>query len=43
MVNFKYWYYETAKKAGTTTVPDNKTSEDLPEELRKIRGKLRKG
>lgn len=41
-VNFKCWYYETAKKAGTTAVPDNMPSEDLPEELRKVRGKLRK-
>ena len=41
-VNFKCWYYETAKKAGTTDVPDNMTDDELPEDMRKIRAKLRK-
>ena len=41
VVNFKCWYYETAKKAGTTAVPDNMRDEELPEELRKIRTQLK--
>lgn len=40
-VNFKCWYYETAKKAGTTTVPDNMPDEELPEDMRRIRARLR--
>lgn len=41
-VNFKCWYYDTAKKAGTTDVPDNMTDNELPEDMRKIRAKLKK-
>lgn len=40
-LNFKRWYYETAKKAGTTAVPRNMTLEELPKEFREIRVKLR--
>lgn len=40
-VNFKCWYYETAKKAGTTSVPDNMSDDELPEDMRKIRAKIR--
>lgn len=41
-LNFKRWYYETAKTAGTTTVPRNMTLDELPEEFREIRKKLRR-
>lgn len=41
-VNFKCWYYETAKKAGTTSVPDNMSDEELPEDMRRIRASLRR-
>lgn len=41
-VNYKCWYYETAKKAGTTSVPDNMSDDELPENMRKIRAKIRK-
>lgn len=41
-VNYKCWYYETAKKAGTTAVPDNMSDDELPENMRKIRAKIRK-
>lgn len=37
---FKQWYYETAKKEGSTSVPRNMTLEELPEEFREIRKKL---
>lgn len=40
-LEFKQWYYETAKKAGTTEVPQNMKLEELPEEYREIRKKLR--
>lgn len=40
-VNYKCWYYETAKKAGTTAIPDNMTDDELPEDMRKIRKKLK--
>ena len=40
-LNFKCWYYETAKSAGTTAVPRGMNLEELPEEFREIRKKLR--
>ena len=40
-LEFKEWYYTTAKKAGTTAVPRNMTLDELPEEYRGIRVKLR--
>lgn len=41
VLQFKQWYYETAKAEGTTSVPRNMTLEELPEEFRAIRKKLR--
>ncbi|MGN0468436.1 MAG: MerR family transcriptional regulator [Acutalibacteraceae bacterium] len=41
VLEFKQWYYETAKQAGTTAVPNNIAAEDLPENLRETRKKLR--
>jgi len=40
-LEFKHWYYETAKNAGTTEIPRNMTLEELPEEYREVRQKLR--
>ena len=40
-LEFKSWYYETAKNAGTTEEPRNMTLEELPEEYREVRKKLR--
>lgn len=40
-LEFKTWYYETAKKEGTTAVPRNMTLEELPEEYREVRKTLR--
>ena len=40
-LEFKEWYYTTAKKNGSTEVPRNMTLEELPEEYRKVRLKLR--
>lgn len=42
-VNFKCWYYETAKAAGTTEVPNQMPDEKLPPKIREIRRKLKSG
>ena len=36
-LNYKHWYYETAKKAGTCDVHKNMKEEDIPEEFRSRR------
>lgn len=41
MLEFKEWYYKTAKASGTTSVPRNMTLEELPEEFREVRKSLR--
>ena len=40
-LEFKEWYYNTAKENGTTSVPRNMTLDELPEEFREISLKLR--
>lgn len=42
MVEYKCWYYETAKAAGTTEAPQNMALSDVPERFREIRQELRK-
>ncbi len=39
-LNYKCWYYETAKKAGTTSVPQNMTIDEIPEHLRSAKANL---
>lgn len=41
LLNYKCWYYETAKAAGTCAVLRNIAPEDIPEEVRTAREKLR--
>ena len=41
VLNFKCWYYETAKEAGTVDVPQSMSTNEIPEEFRKIRKDLR--
>lgn len=41
-INYKCWYYRTAKEHGTTQVPEDMTIDELPVELRAVRKKLRK-
>lgn len=36
-LDFKCWYYETAKQAGTTSVPGNMPLEEIPEQYRAAR------
>ncbi|MGN0106897.1 MAG: MerR family transcriptional regulator, partial [Hominilimicola sp.] len=40
ILNYKCWYYETAKTTGTTSVPRNMSIEEVPEELRDARRNL---
>lgn len=40
-LEFKQWYYETAKKAGTTAAPRNLSNEDLPKQFQQVRKTLR--
>ena len=40
-LEFKEWYYNTAKENGTTSVPRNMTLDELPKEFREVRLKLR--
>lgn len=39
-VEYKCWYYETAKAAGTTNVPQNMKIEEVPRRFRAIRQEL---
>lgn len=41
-LDFKCWYYETAQAAGTTEVPRSMSLEELPEQFRETRKKLRR-
>lgn len=41
MLEFKRWYYETARDAGSTSVPGGMTSEEIPERFRAVRRRLR--
>lgn len=40
-LDFKCWYYETAKQAGTTAVPRDMPPEALPARFRAVRQQLR--
>lgn len=40
ILNYKCWYYETAQKCGTTSVPQNMTIDEIPENLRKAKETL---
>ena len=40
-LEFKEWYYETAKENGSTAVPRNMALDELPEQFRDVRLKLR--
>ena len=41
MLEFKEWYYATAKELGTTEVLESMSTEELPEQFREIREKIR--
>ena len=39
-LEFKCWYYETAKAAGTTAVPEKMTSDEIPPQFRAVKERL---
>lgn len=41
MLEFKEWYYTTAKELGTTEPLETMSTDQLPEEFREIRSKIR--
>ena len=41
MIRYKCWYYETAKKAGTVSVPKEMSLEEIPEEHKNTRLRLK--
>lgn len=40
-LNYKHWYYETAKKAGTCDIHKSLKAEDIPEEIRIQKEKIK--
>lgn len=40
VINYKCWYYETAKALGTTEIPEKMCLKDIPEPYRAIKSKL---
>lgn len=43
VLEFKEWYYKTAKENGTTDVPRNMPTDEIPSELRGVSLKLKNG
>ena len=41
MLEFKEWYYATAKELGTTEVLESMSTDELPSQFREIREKIR--
>lgn len=42
LLEYKCWYYETAKKAGTCAVHNTIKTEDIPEDVRPVKESLKK-
>lgn len=42
LLKYKCWYYETAKNAGTCAVHNTIKTEDIPEDIRPVKEKLKK-
>lgn len=40
-LNYKKWYYETAKEAGTCKVHDTLTEDDIPEDIKRTKARLK--
>ncbi|MFV0411804.1 MAG: MerR family transcriptional regulator [Oscillospiraceae bacterium] len=40
VIEYKCWYYETAKKLGTTEIPENMRTEKIPEPHRTTKSKM---
>lgn len=41
IVNYKCWYYTKAKEAGTESIHQELSNDDVPEELRNVRDELK--
>lgn len=41
IVEYKCWYYQTAKETGSEEIPQNMTDEEIPEHFRSVREFLR--
>lgn len=41
ILDFKEWYYTTAKENGTTEIPRDMSENELPDEFKSVRKKLR--
>lgn len=39
-LNYKCWFYDTAVASGTTSVPKNMKVEDMPDEIRDLKGRI---
>lgn len=37
IIDYKCWYYETSKKAGTTSVPENMSIDEIPDEFKDVK------
>lgn len=42
-LNYKEWYYETAKTAGTCKVPDTLPEDKIPSEFRNVKHNIKEG
>lgn len=42
VLNYKHWYYETAKEAGTCAVHQDISPDNIPEEFRTIKEQIKK-
>lgn len=40
MLNYRHWYYEKAKDAGTCKIHESMAPEDIPEQFREVQEKL---
>jgi Predicted transcriptional regulators len=40
LIKYKFWYYETAKAAGTCAIHDSLKPEDIPEDIRDLKEKM---
>lgn len=41
ILEYKHWYYETAKKAGTCDIHKGMPEEDIPEKIRNIKNQIK--
>ena len=40
-VRYKIWFYETAQRAGTVAIHDEMSPEEIPDEMREIRARMK--